>query len=138
MTAVVAIINYQDKILVGKKKSNSEKALAGQWHIPGETVIGNETDEEALKRGMKEETGLDIRVGKYLGSSVTPTNKSEARWYECFANTDKAIPGSDLERLVWIDKDTSLYYLPLSAISLMPTEVQGYLMSEDDKIMSSH
>jgi ADP-ribose pyrophosphatase YjhB (NUDIX family) len=138
MTAVVAIINYKDKILVGKKKSNSEKVLAGRWHIPGETIIGNETDEQALIRGMKEETGLTITVGKYIGSSITPTSKSEARWYECFADTDKVTPGSDLEKLTWIDKETSLYCLPMDVLSLMPAEVQHHLMSEDDKFMSSH
>ncbi len=44
MTAVVAIIRYRDNILIGKKKANSIKFLAGEWHIPGETVQDNETD----------------------------------------------------------------------------------------------
>lgn len=37
MTAVIAIINYQDKILIGKKKHNPNKLklLSGKWHIPG-------------------------------------------------------------------------------------------------------
>jgi 8-oxo-dGTP pyrophosphatase MutT (NUDIX family) len=126
MTAVVAIINYQNKILIGKKKSDSEKFMKGLWHIPGETVKDGETDEEALKRGVKEETGLDITVGKYISSSITPTSKSEARWYECFCNTDKIIPGSDLEKLAWIDKEDVLYLLSLQVISLWPKEIMNY------------
>lgn len=129
MTAVVAIINYQNKILIGKKKSDSEKFLSGLWHIPGETIIWNETDERALKRGMKEETGLNITVGKYIGSSVTPTSKSEARWYECFSQTEDVNPRSDLEKLAWIDKEDVLFLLPLQSISLWPKEVREYFLT---------
>ena len=96
--AVVGIINYKgDSVLVGKKKSDSKKFLAGEWHIPGGKVEYGETDEIALKREMKEETGLDIIVGDYLGSHKTPKSKSEARWYECISLTDNVIPGDDLE-----------------------------------------
>lgn len=102
MAAVIAIIRYQDNVLLGKKKTSSEKFLAGEVHIPGETVEDNETDEQALIRGMKEETGLDITVGKLIGKSIIPTSKSEARWYECFAKTDKAVAGGDLEKVGWI------------------------------------
>ena len=61
--AVVAVVNYNGKVLLGKKIKNSPKALAGQWHIPGESVEDNESDEEALIRGIREEAGLEIEVG---------------------------------------------------------------------------
>ena len=108
--AVVAIINYQNKILIGKKKSNSKKFLRGEWHIPGETVQQGESDKEALIRGMMEETELEIRVGKYVGSHITPSSKKEARWYECFSDTDDAVPGDDLEDLKWVSKKDALRF----------------------------
>ncbi len=108
--AVVAIINYQGKILIGKKKSSSVKFLSGKWHIPGETIQQGESDEEALIRGMKEETGLEIRVDKYIGSSITPSSKKEARWYECFSDTDDAVPKDDLEDLKWVSKKDALSF----------------------------
>ena len=104
MVAAIAIINYKGKILIGRKKSDSEKVLAGEWHLPGETLEARETYEQALIRGMKAETGLDIRVGKYIASHITPTSKSEVRWYECFTDTDKATPGEDLSELRWVSK----------------------------------
>jgi len=126
MAAVVAVVNYNGKILIGKKRSDSPKVLAGQWHIPGETVEGNETDEEALKRGMIEEAGLEVQVGKYLGKTITPTSHSEARWYECFSATDKVMKGSELEGLDWVDKNDILDRVGYRAKSLWPKEIIDY------------
>lgn len=136
MAAVVAVINYNGKVLVGKKKSDSGKFLSGQWHIPGGAINEGESDKEALVREMKEETSLDIIVGRYLGSSVTPTSGSEARWYECFSQAEDAVPGSDLEKLAWIDKDEVLYLLSLQVISKWPGEIIRYFTDSWDT--SSH
>ena len=126
MTAVAAIINYNGKVLVGKKRSDSKKILAGQWHIPGETIEGNETDEEALIRGMEEETGLDILIGSYIASSITPTPHSNIRWYECFAQTDKTRCGSDLEEIRWVSKREVLNECSPEAVSRWPQKVVDY------------
>ncbi len=124
--AVVAIVIYQGKILVGKKRRDSQKILAGEWHIPGETVENNETDEEALRRGIREEAELEIRVEKYIGSHVTPTNQRETRWYECFAETNQVVCGSDLEDIKWIERTNVLDFCSLKATFLWPNEIQDY------------
>jgi ADP-ribose pyrophosphatase YjhB (NUDIX family) len=126
MTAVVAIINYNGKILIGKKKSDSQKFLKGKWHIPGERVEEGESDQQALIRGMKAETGLDIKVGKYLCSSITPTSKTKARWYECFANTDNVTAGEDLEELKWIRKGNVLLECDKEAVLIFPKKIIHY------------
>jgi len=101
--AVVAIVNYRGKVLVGKKRKDSKKFLAGKWHLPAENVEGGESDEAALIRGLREEASIDIKVGKYVGEDTTPSGK-EARWYECFALSVGAIPGSDLDALAWVPR----------------------------------
>lgn len=53
--------------MLGRKIYNANKILSDKWHIPGETKKEEETDEEALVRGIKEEAGIQIKVGKYLG-----------------------------------------------------------------------
>jgi 8-oxo-dGTP diphosphatase len=45
----------------------------GYWHVVGGHVDENETLKEALTREFKEETDLDVKVGKILGSRVEET-----------------------------------------------------------------
>ena len=123
--AVIAVVNYNGKILLGKKRRDSPKVLAGEWHILGETVEDGETDEEALKRGVMQEANLEITVGRYLGSHITPTNKREAKWYECFANTYQVKPGSDLEDIQWAYRNEVLDICGLRASS-WPQEIKDY------------
>jgi len=124
--AVVAIVNYNGLVLIGKKRKDSHKFLAGEWHIPGENVEGDESDEEALIRGMREEASLDIRIGEYIASHKTPTSRKEARWYECFADTNEVKCGSDLEELKWVTKNEVLKTCSERAYSLWPREIIEY------------
>lgn len=125
--AVSGIVNYYGKILVGKKRSDSKKFLAGKWHIPGETVEEGESDAEALRRGIKEESKLEIQVGDYICSSISPTSKSEVRWYECFSHTSFISPSSDLEDVKWVPKDEVLNFIDKEAYNLLPKKIIKYL-----------
>lgn len=124
--ALIAIVNYKEKILIGKKKTSSPKFLAGEWHIPGETAEENETDEEALIRGIKEEAGINIIVGKYIASHLTPTSKKEAKWYECFTDADNITIGSDLEDAKFVEKREVIKICSKRAYSLWPKEIINY------------
>lgn len=54
----------------------SRPPYAGMWSLPGGKLDRGETLESALKREMKEETGLRIQVGGYAGllESIFPDN----------------------------------------------------------------
>jgi len=122
--AVVAIVNYKGKVLVGRKNDNSKKFLAGKWHLPAESVEGRESDEEALVRGIREEASIDIEVGRYVGKDTTPSGK-EARWYECSALSDRIIPGGDLEAVAWVPKREVLAFIGKRTVS-WPEEMKKY------------
>lgn len=124
--AVIAIVNYKNKILLGKKKKDSPKVLAGEWHIPAETIENDESDESALIRGIKEETSLEITVGDYLCSDITPTSQRNVRWYECFANTQEITIGSDLEDAKWVTKKEALNTCSPRAIKYWPEKILNY------------
>ena len=65
MIQVVAGIIYKDgKILIAKR--NLQKDQGGKWEFPGEK---GETNEEALKREIKEELDADIEVKEYIGEN---------------------------------------------------------------------
>jgi 8-oxo-dGTP pyrophosphatase MutT (NUDIX family) len=58
---VSALIFAKDgKLFQGMKDSRKGGVYSDCWHIPGGGVDEGETKEEALKREIKEETGIDI------------------------------------------------------------------------------
>lgn len=64
--AVVGIIRFNNKLLIQQRPNKG--LLAGLWEFPGGKV--EKTDKslgEALKREIKEETGLEVTLGKKLG-----------------------------------------------------------------------
>ena len=65
--AVVAVLRYQDEILLTVRKNNPCK---GMFDLPGGFVDYHETLEAALTREIKEELHLDIHVNEwdYFGS----------------------------------------------------------------------
>lgn len=105
--AVIAIVKKGDKVLMGKKRSDSSKFMAGKWHLIAENVEKEETDEQALIRGVLEETSINIKVGKFLDNYVTRTGKF-ARFYECFYLAGEICIGSDLEDAEWVDRKSVL------------------------------
>ena len=60
--AVKALIEYNNKFLLLKKRD----FIGGDYDLPGGRKIQEESDEEALKREVREETGLDITIIKLL------------------------------------------------------------------------
>ncbi|QGA53444.1 NUDIX domain-containing protein [Sulfolobus sp. E5-1-F] len=63
LVAVGCLIVEENKVLLVKRKNPPN---AGLWAIPGGKVEYGETLEDALKREMREETGLEIAVGNIL------------------------------------------------------------------------
>jgi len=69
MIDVTAAILVKDgKILIAKRK-NTDK-IPNKWEFPGGKIKSDETPETCLKREIREEFGVDITVGNYLGESV--------------------------------------------------------------------
>lgn len=62
--AVSAIIEKEEKILLAKRAFDPFK---GEWDIPGGFLEAGEEPVEGLKREIREETGREIKVGKFLG-----------------------------------------------------------------------
>jgi 8-oxo-dGTP diphosphatase len=56
----IAVVRRGGKILIAKRPAG--KHLAGFWEFPGGAVEPGETAEEAVKRELREETGLEVTI----------------------------------------------------------------------------
>jgi len=65
---VCGIIWKENKIFIARRKP--EKSLGGYWEFPGGKIEKGEDPETALARELKEELGMEIMVGKYLGENI--------------------------------------------------------------------
>jgi ADP-ribose pyrophosphatase YjhB (NUDIX family) len=58
-----AVVIHEGKVLLIRRGKAPD---AGEWSIPGGAVELGESVEEALRREIREETGLEIAVGAFL------------------------------------------------------------------------
>ena len=63
-TIVVGIVCKGDRILIDKRRQNA--LLGGLWEFPGGKKKRGESFKAAVAREVKEETGIDIEVGRRL------------------------------------------------------------------------
>lgn len=58
--SVLAVIHRPDGKFLITKRAEDKPWAAGWWEVPGGSVIAGETSEEAVRREIREETGLDV------------------------------------------------------------------------------
>ena len=121
---VSAIIKKDGKILLGRKPDNLGP-YPNAWHLPGGGVnLDDESVEDALRREVKEETGLNIKNLKQVSfdEDYEPDKHSQLTHYIFLVYEVDYASGSikandDLERLDWFEKD-KLSEIPLTRPSI--------------------
>ena len=81
---------------------------AGQWSVPGGRVEPGESDDEAVRREVLEETGLHVTVGMRVGTVERPGPTGEIydiRDYACsLAVSTTPVAGDDADAVEWADR----------------------------------
>lgn len=72
--AVDPVVRTKDGILLSLRTLPSWHTM---WHLPGGTVLYKETVEQAIRRLMKWELGIEVRIGKLLGYMEFPSEEKE-------------------------------------------------------------
>jgi 8-oxo-dGTP diphosphatase len=79
---------------------------AGLWSLPGGRIEPGETDNEALVREMREETGLVIEAGQLIGTVRRPARDGavfDIRDYTATVTGGTLRPGDDAADARWVD-----------------------------------
>lgn len=120
---VVAIIEKNGKILMGQK-TKDVGPYPNTWHLPGGGVnLENESLEEAVKREIKEETGLELKnLERVSFDEDNEPDKHGIMTHYVFLvfhaePIGEYVASDDLKQLRWVDK-SELQDLPLTRPSI--------------------
>lgn len=126
-----AIFNDGGELLCAQRGHGS---LIGKWEFPGGKVEKGESDQEALKREIKEELNIDIEVSDLIDENYNeyPDNNVNLKVYKCkyLSGTIKDTEHQDLkwtkteniESLDWADADRPIVETYLDSL---PRNIDG-------------
>ena len=95
-----AVLVQAERVLIGRRRAGARRA--GLWEFPGGKIRAGETPEQCLRREIKEELGIAIDVGEFLGESVYPYPDQTVRLmaYRCTL-TGGRLALNDHAEVVW-------------------------------------
>ena len=68
ITVTAAVVEKDGRILIAKRKKGWR--FEGKWEFPGGKIEASETPEECLRRELREELGIETRIGTFICSST--------------------------------------------------------------------
>lgn len=130
VVGVGGVVIHEGRALLAKR---GQPPLEGQWSIPGGMLEVGETILEGVRRELKEETGLDVRVGELLEVferiSLDGDGKTQYHYvvldYFCEPVEGEACAASDAAEIAWVaEADLERYQLTSGARTVIEKAFQ--------------
>lgn len=105
LRVVAAVFQSGSQVLACKRRP--EKAAGGKWEFPGGKVEAGESAEEALRREIAEELGLEISsIGRLISRNTTTIDRTSID-LACYWVESKILPhwSTDHDELRWCSVD---------------------------------
>lgn len=101
------------------QRENKDSVGAGSWENAGGNVECGEELEEAMKREIKEETGItDIRIERVAYVTlVNGKNPFLIIAYLCETSTEAVTLSNEHQAFIWADKEKCMELLPTEIIA---------------------
>jgi 8-oxo-dGTP diphosphatase len=105
MKVVAGVLERNGSILIGQRKSTAKHAL--KWEFPGGKVEVGEAFEDALRRELREELGIDATVGALMDSYTVRYGDGPLTELLFFQVSDfQGEPENrDFEQIVWARRE---------------------------------
>jgi ADP-ribose pyrophosphatase YjhB (NUDIX family) len=112
-TVVKALITHKGEILIGQKEEDSGHPIGGEWHFLGGHLEKGEQFEEAVKREVKEETGLEGEVHQIIDVMTFDWNEEGDKnavqtLYHFESDSHDAEALDDLQDVKWVKPEEVL------------------------------
>jgi 8-oxo-dGTP diphosphatase len=107
VVGVGAVVVRDGKALIIRRAHEPRK---GEWSLPGGLLDLGESLADAACREVKEETGLDVRLGPIIETFDRVHRDADGRIryhfvivdYVCWSDAGEAVAGSDAEAVAWV------------------------------------
>ena len=103
LTLIVCATTVKDEKVLLVRHAGVEKPDYGDWLLPAGSVELGESFEEALKREMREETGLRIKIVRKLVEHIDPYTGDKIVNFLCIPLTSGIETSSELMEAKWFD-----------------------------------
>ena len=129
LVVVAAVVRDGDRILACRRGPG--KDAAGRWEFPGGKVEAGERPEEALARELREELGVDARIGPLVDRTVTRAAERaiDLACYSAALTGDRPTTSTDHDELRWLlaDELRGLNWADadLPAVRILEQEARG-------------
>lgn len=108
--ATKAFIIYRGKILIVRESTKYKDGTnSGSYDVPGGRIKPGQKFDKSLLREIKEETGLNVRIGRpfYVGEWRPKVGRESwqivGTFFECFSRSNKVKLSRDHDDYQWIN-----------------------------------